>query len=100
MLYLPAEDPKSEQRQVPCAAEALENSHLRIATSEAVGAGTPVTVEHDDALFLGEVLNCAEIQDGWQLDLHVEHVLNGLASLVALRDRLLDEQPRTSRTPQ
>ena len=76
----------------------MQGKRLRIESSEALGISTPVSVEYDDALFLGEVVNCAPGEQGWAIELKVEQILSGLHSLMALRAHLLSEsvaQPLT-----
>lgn len=66
---------------------------MRILASERIAAGTAVSVEHEDALLLGEVVYVAEQTTSWALEIRVEQMLNGLMSLMALRARLLEEAP-------
>lgn len=72
----------------------FQGHHLRLITMERVAPGAAVSVEHGDAMFLGEVVRCIEDSSGQRLDIRVEQVLNGLMTLMALRARLLDEAPR------
>lgn len=62
-----------------------------IEAPEAVAISTPVSVEYDDSLFLGEVVRCAQLGNSWMVDIKVEQILSGLQSLMALRARLLSE---------
>ncbi len=51
-----------------------------------------VSVEYNDALFLGEVISSkAEPNGRWKAEVKVEQVLTGLQSLMNLRARLLGE---------
>lgn len=52
----------------------------------------PLSVEHDDALYLGEAVHCLALGDIYEVDIEVEQVLTGLQSLMSLAARLLDEQ--------
>lgn len=65
---------------------------MHLQSPEAVPASVPLSVEHDDALYLGEVVQCFALDRVYEIDIDVEHVLTGLQSLVSLRARLLDEQ--------
>jgi hypothetical protein len=58
---------------------------------ESVAPGTAVSLEHEDALLLGEVILNVPKPTAWHLDIRVEQVLNGLMNLMALRASLLDE---------
>ena len=55
---------------------------------------TPVSVEYNDALFLGEVMLCKVGSDGvFRVEIFVEQILTGLQSLMALRAGLLGDAP-------
>jgi hypothetical protein len=60
---------------------------------EAIAPGTAVSVEHEDALLLGEVIVSAPKPHAWHVAIQVEQVLNGLMNLMALRAKLLAETP-------
>jgi hypothetical protein len=83
----------AERRSMPCSVERFQGNRLRILTGEPVAAGTAVSVEHEDALLLGEVVHDVEQSTSWALEIRVEQMLNGLMSLMALRARLLEETP-------
>jgi hypothetical protein len=65
---------------------------MHLQSPQAIPASVPLSVEHDDALYLGEVVHCVALDCVYEVDIEVEHVLTGLQSLVSLRARLLDEQ--------
>jgi hypothetical protein len=69
----------------------MDGKRLSLDASESVPVSTVISVEYDDQLFLGEVVICAETQQGWSLQIKVEQILTGLQSLMALRARLLSE---------
>ncbi len=70
----------------------MQGKRLKLETTERLAISTPVSVEYNDALFLGEVLACrSEEAGGFQLDIQVEQILTGLQSLMGLRERLLGE---------
>ncbi len=69
----------------------MNGKRLSVEATEAVPVSTALSVEHDDELFLGEVVACGEAGPGWKLDIKVEQILTGLQSLMALRARLLSE---------
>ena len=69
----------------------MQGKRLILESSASLPVSTAVTVEYNDALFLGEVLNCCKINDFWKVEIKVEQVLSGLQSLIALRSRLLCE---------
>lgn len=81
----------------------FRGNRLALLTDRDIPLCAPLTVEHDDALYLGEVvksgvpplpagvsLNHTE----YHVEVLIEQVLSGLQSLVTLRARLLDEQAR------
>ncbi|MBV9156409.1 MAG: hypothetical protein JO097_09110 [Acidobacteriaceae bacterium] len=61
-------------------------------TTEPLPISTVVSVEHEDVLFLGEVLSC-RVTSGpaWNVEIKVAHFLTGLQNLMALRKGLLGE---------
>ena len=85
------------KRAVPCTVGRMERSRLSIEAKESLPASTALTVEFNDALFLGEVVSCTAASHGWKLEIRVEQVLTGLESLVALRSRLLCENAQVGR---
>jgi hypothetical protein len=81
----------------------FHGNRLDLITDRDMPLNLPVTVEHDDALYLGEVVkSCVSPQTGgdtteppgYFVEILIEQVLSGLQSLVTLRARLLDEQAR------
>lgn len=69
----------------------MQGKRLTVDATEDVPVSSPVSVEYDDALFLGEVVTCAAHEKGWTVEIKVEQILSGLQSLMALRARLLSE---------
>ena len=67
--------------------------------SEPVPSGAAVSVEHEDALLLGEVVVSVPKPHAWHIEVRVEQVLNGLMNLMALRAHLLNESPGPSPSP-
>lgn len=95
-LHIAQTDGSGAKRSIPCCVERFQGNRLRILTSERVATGTAVSVEHEDALLLGEVAHEAEQSASWALEIRVEQMLNGLMSLMALRARLLEEAPASA----
>ncbi len=80
---------------IPCFFGEVQGKRLFADGQGALAAGSTVTVEFDDALFLGEVVVCKENSDSWAFEIKVEQVLSGLQSLMALRAQLLGDAPAT-----
>ena len=76
-------------RTIPCLYEEIHGERLILESSAPLLASTPVTVEYNDALFLGEVITCTEMNGLYKAEVKVEQILTGLQSLIALRARLL-----------
>jgi hypothetical protein len=55
---------------------------------EPVPAGTPIKIDSQDALILGEVSYCAPQNDAFRVGLMVKHRLAGLAELHRLNQAL------------
>ncbi len=70
----------------------MQNRRLILGARQKVTVSSAVSVEYNDALFLGEVMASRPDGDsGWQVEVGVEQILTGLESLIALRSRLLGE---------
>jgi hypothetical protein len=77
---------------IPCGFDRMDGKRLTLTAADCVNVCTAVTVEYNDAMFLGEVLGCGENADGsWRVEIKVEQILTGLQSLINLRARLLGE---------
>ncbi|HEX4807416.1 MAG TPA: hypothetical protein VH325_00710 [Bryobacteraceae bacterium] len=60
--------------------------------SEAIAMSSVISVQCEDAMFLGEVASCVGEGEGrWRAEVRVEQILSGLAGLMSLRARLLGE---------
>jgi hypothetical protein len=67
----------------------LSHEWLTLITGEPVAASTAVAVEHNDVLFIGEVVRsmcCGNAR--WAIDIKVAQTLTGLQSLTILRTQL------------
>jgi hypothetical protein len=81
-----------EMERIPCVFRGVEDKRLSLVSNGRVPAFTPVSVEYDDALFLGEVVACTEdVTHAWHVEIKVEQILTGLQSLMNLRASLLGE---------
>lgn len=77
---------------VPCTLQGMNGKRLRLEAGQRLPASTAVSVEYNDALFLGEVIACTSGPgSSWLVEVKIEQILTGLQSLVALRSRLLGE---------
>ena len=79
--------------QIPCLFGEVQGKRLFVEGQSALSSGATVTVEFDDALFLGEVVICKTNGDSCAFEIKIEQVLSGLQSLIALRTQLLGELP-------
>lgn len=91
VIQVPGSAADRSKRSIPCTFNGMDGKRLSVEADEAVGVSTALSVEYDDELFLGEVVSCAQQQQGWKLEIKVEQILTGLQSLMALRARLLTE---------
>jgi hypothetical protein len=93
---LPGDNP----RQVPCSVGAMVHKRLTLISRERIPVATTVSVEHNDALLLGEIVACTQdCERSWHLELKVEHVLTGLQSLMVLRQRLVGDSAAARMRP-
>ena len=77
-------------RPVQCLIHGMRDRKLLLEVDEKLPLRIAVSVEVDDSIFLGEVITCVSAQGRWNVELKVEQILNGLQSLMALRDQLSD----------
>jgi hypothetical protein len=71
----------------------MQGKRLGVDAAERIANSTPVSVEYNDAMFLGEVLRCSQTESGsWDLEIKVEQILTGLQSLMKLRAHLIGEK--------
>jgi hypothetical protein len=87
--------PAGENRELvrlPCCFQGVEGKRLSLVSNDRVPSFTPITVEYNYALFLGEVVACTEdVSHHWHLEVKIEQILTGLQSLMNLRANLLGE---------
>jgi hypothetical protein len=81
-----------ERHSIPCVFQSMEGKRLNLVSRDRLAASTVISVEYNDAMFLGEVLACTQdCKDTWHTEVKVEQILTGLQSLMNLRARLLGE---------
>jgi hypothetical protein len=80
------------RQKFACIFSKLDGNRLLIACSERPPVSATVSMEFNDALFLGEVV-CANptLEGRWNVEVRVEQILTGLQSLMTLREHLLGE---------
>jgi hypothetical protein len=78
-----------ERRSLPIVFQTFANKCLTLTTGEALATSTPIGVEYNDVLFVGEVMRCtAGVGDEWHVEIKVAQTLTGLQSLLMLRAEL------------
>ena len=90
-LQIPSGVP-GKNLEVDCLFQEMRGTRLSIECSVPVSTSTAVSVKHEDALYLGEVIKAAGVNGKWLLEINVEHILSGLSSLLALREQLMSEK--------
>lgn len=92
VLNLPSGGNYGQKQTIPCLFAGIEGKRLAIELPERAPVSAAVSVEYNDALFLGEVVSSRlEASGYWKAEVKVEQVLTGLMSLMNLRTRLLGE---------
>ena len=90
-IQLPGDHP-SQVRRIECNYRGMSDRRLSLVAAERVPSATALTVEYEDAMFLGEVVTCTEdVSHAFHIDIKVEQILTGLQSLMNLRANLLGE---------
>jgi hypothetical protein len=66
---------------------------LTLITQEPITASLAISVEHEDILFVGEVVSCHSESTGYfQIKIYVKHTLTSLQSLMKLNAELMASQ--------
>jgi hypothetical protein len=87
-LHIP-QGPGKKDRIIPCLVNYCHGVRLQIITAEAVPPGSAISVEHDDALHLGEVVHNTPQSHVWKTEICVEQVLHGLMDVMKARENLI-----------
>ena len=91
-LQVPLPSGNGAKRSIPCAFHGMDGRRLIVEAGEALSLSTALSIEHEDNLFLGEVVACAaKSPDVYKMEIKIEQILTGLHSLMALRARLLGD---------
>lgn len=87
-----AGDRPGEKQQIPCQFDGVNGKRLSLMASQRLPVSTALTVEYNDAMFLGEVIACTQdVRSNWHIEMKIEQILTGLQSLMNLRANLLGE---------
>lgn len=90
----------SAKHEFPSTFVEMQGKRLIVDVQQPVAVSAAVTVECDDAMFLGEVAAVTEMNGRYHVEIAVEQVLSGLQSLMALRAQLLGENTTAARSTQ
>jgi hypothetical protein len=92
VIQLASSGSDGKKHSVPCSFQGSEGKRLVLQANESVPVSSAVTVEFNDALFLGEVVACTGgANKSCDIEIEIEQILSGLRSLMALRSHLLGE---------
>ncbi len=91
-IQIPTGEANGAKLHVPSTFSGMEGKRLILEAPERITMSTPVSVEYNDAMFLGEVMLCKATANGnYRVEIFVEQILTGLQSLIALRAGLLGD---------
>jgi hypothetical protein len=91
-ILVPSASGNGAKRSIPCTFQGTEGRRLILEAGEPLSPSTALSIEHEDNLFLGEVMACAaQAPAVYRMEIKIEQILTGLHSLMALRARLLGE---------
>jgi hypothetical protein len=88
----------SAKHEFPSTFVEMQGKRLIVDVQEPVAVSSAITVECDDAMFLGEVAAVTPANGRYHVEISVEQVLSGLQSLMALRAQLLGENTSAARS--
>jgi hypothetical protein len=92
VIQVASPDGDGKKRTVSCSFHGSEGKRLVLTASESIPVSSAVSVEFNDALFLGEVVACTGGGNRTcDIEIKIEQILSGLQSLMALRSHLLSE---------
>lgn len=92
-IQLPLPSGNGAKRSIACVFHGMQGKRLIVEAGEPISISTALSIEHEDNLFLGEVVACAPESDGvYKMDIKIEQILTGLQSLMNLRAGLLGER--------
>jgi hypothetical protein len=90
----------SERGRIPGIIHAFAHQWLTLITKERLATSTAVGIEHNDVLFMGDVVRSLPWgSDDWAVDIKVAKTLTGLESLMSLRAQLQQYQPISNDAP-
>jgi hypothetical protein len=98
IIRIPSASDAASKEGLPSLFVEMHGKRLIVDVKDAIAVSAAVTVECDDAMFLGEVAAVTEQNGRYQVEISVEQVLSGLQSLLALRSQLLGESAPAART--
>ena len=85
-----------DRRKLPGMVHTFAHQWLTLIAGERLATSTVVGIEHNDVLFLGEVVrSIPRGDDKWAIHIKVEQTLTGLQSLMILRAQLEQHQTRS-----
>jgi hypothetical protein len=100
IVEIQPENGSEERRKLPSTVHTFLHEWLTLITGEQLAASTAVGVEHNDVLFIGEVVRSMPWgNDEWAIDIKVEQTLTGLQSLMILRAQLGQHQTKGKDSP-
>lgn len=91
VIYIAEDENGRSRRSLSCTVRELGPRRLVIQAHDGIRACSPVSVEYNDTLFLGEVSFSSRVAGGWMVEIVVEQTLTDLQGLLVLRARLLGE---------
>lgn len=77
----------------------LSEGGARILSPFPIRTGTPVRLDVDDSILLGEAVYCARDGSGCSVGLQFEQCLGRVSDLQRLVDALLGSQPQSAQVP-
>jgi hypothetical protein len=99
-IQIPTGAANGSKLEITCSFTGMEGKRLILESPERISMSTPVSVEYNDAMFLGEVMLCRQDSSGeYRVEINVEQILTGLQSLISLRAGLLGASGIPDPTP-
>lgn len=89
-----------QETKVEVMLQDLSEGGAKIKTPFPIRAGSPVRLDVDDSILLGEAVYCAQDTSGCFVGLQFEQCLGRVSDLQHLVDALLGTQPRPAPVPQ
>lgn len=88
-----------EERRISVMLQDMSEGGARIRSPYPIKVGSPVRIDMDDSILLGEAVHCAKDETGCFVGVRFEQCLGRVSDLQRLVSALLGHQPQSAHVP-